>query len=75
MECRVQLGHSSWVCGPCLVQVRGRVPGVARHEGMQQGRGAAVEGHGGLRAYQPQGVPHGQGRPDRLDVRHYIQCP
>ena len=26
MECRVPFGHSSWVCRPRLVQVRGRVP-------------------------------------------------
>ena len=61
VECRVQLGHSSFICGPCLVQVRGRVPVAARPEGVQQGWGAAVEGHGGPRARQPQGVPHGQG--------------
>ena len=61
VECRVQIGHFSWVCGSRLVQVRGRVPGAAPPEGVQQGWGAAVEGHGGPRARQPQGVPHGQG--------------
>ena len=61
VECRIPFGHSSWVRGPRLVQVQGRVPGAARPEGVQQGRGAAVEGYGGPRARQPQGVPHGQG--------------
>ena len=61
VECRVQLRHSSWVSGPRLVQVRGRIPGAARPEGVQQGWGAAVEGHGGPRARQPQGVSNGQG--------------
>ena len=61
VECRVQLRHSCWVCGPRLVQVRGHVPGAARPEGLQQGRGAVVEGHGGPCARQPQGVSHGQG--------------
>ena len=49
------------VCGPRLVQVRGRVPGVGRPEGVQQGWGAAAEGHGGPRSRQLQGMPHGQG--------------
>ena len=49
------------VRGPRLVQVRGPVPGAARPEGVQQGWGAAVEGHGGPRTPRPQGVSHGQG--------------
>ena len=61
VECCVQLRHSCGVCGPRLVQVRGRVPGAVCPDGMQQGWGAAVEGHGGSRARQPQGVSHGQG--------------
>ena len=61
MERRIQLGHSPRVCGPRLVQVRGRVPGVARPEGVQQGWGAAAEGHGVPRPRQLQGFPHGQG--------------
>ena len=47
--------------GPRLVQVRGRVPGSAHPEGVQQGWGAAEEGHGRPRARHLQGVPHGQG--------------
>ena len=46
---------------PRLVRVRGRVPGAARSEGVQQGWGAAAEGHGKPLARQSQGVPHGQG--------------
>ena len=46
------------VLGPRLVQVRGRVPGAARPEGVQQGSGAAAEGHGRPCSRQPQGVPH-----------------
>ena len=61
MERRIQLRHSPRVCGPRLVQVRGRVLGVARSEGVQQGWGAAAEGHGRPRSRQRQGVPHGQG--------------
>ena len=58
VERRIRLGHSPRVCGPRLVQVRGRVPGVARPEGVQQGWGAAAEGHGGPRSRQLQGIPH-----------------
>ena len=57
VERRVQLGHSPRVCGPRLVQGRGCVPGAARPEGLQQGWGAAAEGHGRPRARQL----HGQG--------------
>ena len=53
VERRIRFGHSFWVRGPCLVEVRGRVPGAVRPEGMQQGCGAAVEGHGGPCARQP----------------------
>ena len=42
----VQFGHSRRVRDPRLVQVRGRVHGVARPQGVQQGRGAGVEGGG-----------------------------
>ena len=74
MERRIQLGHSPRVCGPRLVQARGRVPGVARPEGVQQGWGAAAEGHGGPRSRQPQGIPHGQGpvRPVGLVPLHPV---
>ena len=58
VECGVQLGHSPRICGLRLVQVRGRVPGEARPAGVQQGWGAAAEGHGRPRARQSQGVPH-----------------
>ena len=59
---------------PAQVQVRGRVPGVARPEGVQQGWGAAAEGHGRPRSRQPQGVPHGQGpaRPVGLVPLHPV---
>ena len=62
------------VRGPRLVQVRGRVLGVARPEGVQQGWGAAVEGHGRPCSRQPQGVPHGQGlaRPVGLAPLHPV---
>ena len=74
MERRIQLGHPSRVRGPRLVQVRGRVPGVARPEGVQQGWGAAAEGHGRPCSRQPQGVPHGQGpaRPIGLAPLHPV---
>ena len=36
-------------------------PGVAHPEDVQQGWGAAAQGHGRPRSRQPQGVPHGQG--------------
>ena len=61
VEGRIQFGQPSWVRGPRLVQVRGRVAGEARPEGVQQGWGPAVEGHDGPLNRQPQGVPHGQG--------------
>ena len=74
MERRIQLGHSPRVCGPRLVQPRDRVPGVARPEGVQQGWGAAAEGHGGPRSRQLQGIPHGQGpaRPVGLVPLHPV---
>ena len=74
MERRIQLGHSSRVRGPRLVQVWGRVPGVARPEGVQQGWGATAEGHGRPRSRQPEGVPHGQGpaRPIGLAPLHPV---
>ena len=74
VERRIQLGHSPWVCGPRLVQVRGRVPGAVRPEGVKQGWGAAAEGHGRPRSRQPQGVPHGQGpaRPVGLTPLHPV---
>ena len=74
MERRIQLGHSPRVRGPRLVQVRGRVPGVARPEGVQQGWGATVEGHGRPRSRHPEGVPHGQGpaRPIGLAPLHPV---
>ena len=74
MERRIQLRHSPRVRGPRLVQVRGRVPGVARPEGVQQGWGAAAEGHGRTCSRQPQGVPHGQGpaRPIGLAPLHPV---
>ena len=74
MECCIQLGHSRRVRGPRLVQVRGRVPGVARPEGVQQGWGATAEGHGRPRSRQPEGVPHGQGpaRPIGLAPLHPV---
>ena len=65
---------SPWVCGTSSVQVRGRVPGAARPEGVQQGWGAAAEGHGRPCSRQPQGVPHGQGpaRPVGLTPLHPV---
>ena len=53
VERRLQFRHPSWVRGLRLVQVRGRVPGAARPEGVQQGWGAAVEEQGGPCACQP----------------------
>ena len=43
-------------------------------EGVQQGWGAAAEGHGGPRSRQLQGVPHGQGpvRPVGLAPIHPV---
>ena len=74
MECRIQLGHSPRVRGPRLVQVRGRVPGVTRPEGVQQGLGATAEGHGRPRSRQSERVPHGQGpaRPIGLAPLHPV---
>ena len=74
MKGRIQLGHSPRVRGPRLVQVRGRVPRVARPEGVQQGWGAAAEGHGRPCSRQPQVVPHGQGpaRPVGLAPLHPV---
>ena len=73
-ERRIQLGHCPRVRGPRLVQVRGRVPGVARLEGVQQGWGAAAEGHGRPCSREPQGVPHAQGpaRPVGLAPLHPV---
>ena len=74
MERGIKLGHSPRVCGPHLFQVRGRVPGVARPEGVLQGWGAAAEGHGRPRSRQPQVVPYGQGwaRPVGLAPLHLV---
>ena len=74
MDRRIQLGHSSRVRGPRLVQVRGCVPGVARPEGVQQGWGATAEGHGRPCSREPQGVPHRQGpaRPIGLAPLHPV---
>ena len=61
VERRVQLGYPSQVSGPCLAPVLGCVHREARPQGVQQGRGAAVEGGGRPLARQPQRVPNSQG--------------
>ena len=75
MECRVQLGQSSQVRGPRLVQMRGHVSGVACSQGVQRGCGAAVEDVADPAPISCRVLPMDRGRPEWLDVRHSIQYP
>ena len=58
LERRIQRGHPSRVRDPCMVLVRGRDHREERLQGVQQGRGAALEGGSRLGARQLLRGPH-----------------